>query len=603
MRHVALMLAAAAMPALLASAAADARQSPAIDVSGFAPAMTWRNIGPLDGDAQPAASTGRIATDADFPYRVCSSGTGGGSACVAKRGASGAITMRDWDPLAFGQDGGIATDPNDPNIVIGGRLARYDRRTGQTHDVRPPSGEFSRAGRAAPILYPPAESRALLYGTNAVWRSNDNGEHWTRISNDLTRGGAIATIAASAVDPEVIWAGTDDGLVHLTRDAGKTWANVTPPDATAPASVSRIDASHFDTRSAYAALDAVAADDRRAHLYRTRDNGQTWVDITAGLAAGTTVHVVREDPVRRGLLFAGTAESVYVSFDDGDSWQPLTFNLPATAVRDIVIKGDDVIVGTEARGIWILDDMTPLRQITADILERAGTFLFRPAAAWRVRARAGQPQRRADATSWPNPPDGATINYLIGTAATGPVTLEIIEYPPAPTATPSIVPGRPSGRGNGRVIRRYSSEDAGEARIPATPGLHRVVWDLAAERARGPLALPGTYTIRLTVNGRAYAQALILRQDPRVRTSMADLTLQYTLSRRLIGLMDQLQAAARAATASARRDAIDAAYAPLPDLYARLQDADARPTAALEAEIADAIARAERALAGGPPTV
>jgi hypothetical protein len=600
MRRAALALAVAAIPFLVPSPRVAARQSAAIDISGFGAGLEWRNIGPALGDRETPISADRVTADADFPYRVCSNQSGGGAVCVASRGESGAITIRDWHPLAFDNGSGIAADPNDPNIVIGGRLARYDRRTGQTHDVRPPPGEFSRAGQRAPVLYPPAESRALLYGANAIWRSIDNGDHWTRISGDLSRGGAVSAIAASAVDPEVIWAGTDDGLIHVTRDAGKTWTNVTPPDVMAPMSVSQLDASHFDIRSAYAAIGAPGSDDRRPRLYRTRDNGQTWVDIARGLPAATTVHVVREDPVRRGLLFAGTAESVFVSFDDGDSWQPLTFNLPTTSVLDVVVKGDDLIAGTAGRGIWILDDMTPLRQITADVMNRAGTFLFRPATAWRVRPRADRLAGPASGElSRPNPPRGATINYLIGDAVTGPVTLEIIEYPPSPTTAPSIVPGRPSGRGNGRVIRRYSSDANGDAGIPVTPGFHRVVWDLAAERALGPLALPGAYTVRLTVNGRAYAQALILRQDPRVRTSIADLSLQYTLSRRLVELMDQLRMA-RDGAASERRAVIDAASAPLPDLYARLQDADARPTAALEAELTDAIARAERALAGGP---
>jgi hypothetical protein len=493
--------------------------------------------------------------------------------------------------------------------------------------------------RTAPVLFSPVEPRTLFFGANVIWKSITSGQSWTPISGDLsratwdapanvgtyrgtpdarsTRRGVVYTIAPSPIDANTIWAGTDDGTIHVTRDAGKTWTDATPSQLTPWAKVSIMDASHFDTNSAYAAINTLRLDDVKPYIYRTRNGGKTWQRITSGIPDGTAVNVVREDPLRRGLLFAGTEESVYVSFDDGESWQSLRLNLPSSSVRDLVIKDDDLVIGTHGRGFWILDDITPLRQITSDIITRAQTYLFKPTTGWRFRWNKNTDTPwPPDEPTMPNPPDGVTINYLLGPGVSGPVTLEILE--PAPGGTT-------------RVIRKYSSDDAAEPPVPtadrnipdqwirpqmtlaATPGLHRFVWDLRLPRPaaatfaypisaiygntpkepRGALVLPGAYLIRLTVNGRPYAQGMLVKMDPRVKTSIADLTLQYTLSKKISDLMQQLVAA----KAKGGGAAVDAAYAPLTDLVNALQDADVRPTAAVEATANAAIAAADAALA------
>ncbi len=604
-------------------------QGAVVTVNGGETWSSWYN--------QPTAQMYHVIADNAFPYRVCSGQQDSGSVCVSSRGDDGAITIRDWHPVGAEEWGYVAPDPNDPDTVFGGKLTRYDRRTGQSHDVMPPPGDRTRTLRTAPVLFSPVESRSLFFGANVIWKSVTSGQAWTAISGDLsrpswdapanvgtyratpgaasTRRGVVYTIAPSPIDANVIWAGTDDGLLHVTRDAGKTWTDVTPPQITAWAKVSIMDASHFDTNSAYAAVNTLRLDDVKPYVYRTRNGGKSWERVTRGIPDGTIVNVVREDPLRRGLLFAGTEQSVYVSFDDGDSWQSLRLNLPASSVRDLIIKDDDLVIGTHGRGFWILDDITPLRQITADVITRAQTYLFKPTTGWRFRWNKNTDTPwPPDEPTMPNPPDGVPINYLLGPDVTGPVTLEILD---------------PSG-GTNRMIRRFSSDDADEPLVPtanrnipdhwirpqmklsAAPGLHRFVWDLrlprpAADRfaypisaidgytpkePRGALVLPGAYLVRLTVSGRVYAQGLLVKMDPRVKTSVADLTLQFTLSMKISDLMQQLVDAKR----KGANAAIDAAYAPLTDLFNRLQDADVRPTAAVEAAANAAIAKAEAAI-------
>lgn len=622
-------------------------QGAVITVNGGETWSSWYN--------QPTAQMYHVIADNAFPYRVCSGQQDSGSVCVSSRGDDGAITIRDWHPVGVEEWGYVAPDPNDPDVVFGGKLTRYDRKTAQTHDVLPPQGavaslggiDLSRTLRTAPVLFSPIERSALFFGTNGIWKSLSSGQSWTAISGDLsratweapanvgtyrssadarsTRRGVVYTIAPSSIESAVLWAGTDDGLIHTTKDAGKTWIDVTPAQLTPWAKVSIMDASHFDVNSAYAAVNTLRLDDVRPYIYRTRNSGKTWDRITNGIPDGTTVNVVREDPIRRGLLFAGTEQSVYVSFDDGESWQSLRLNLPAVSIRDLIIKDDDLVIGTHGRGFWILDDITPLRQITADVITRAQTFLFRPTTGYRFRWNKNTDTPwPVDEPTMPNPADGVTINYLLGPGVSGAVTLEVLER-----VTPA--PGSPANAPLTRVIRRFSSDDADEPlvamadrnipdhwirpqqKLSAAPGLHRFVWDLRLPRPaadtfaypisaitgytpkepRGAFVLPGSYTLRLTVNGRAYAQPVTLKLDPRVKTSVADLTLQYTLSRKLTELMQQL-VDARTKSPSA---ALNAAYAPLTDLFNRLQDADVRPTAAVEAAATAAIAKAEAALA------
>lgn len=614
-------------------------QGAVITVNGGESWSSWYN--------QPTGQMYHVSADNAFPYRVCSGQQDSGSVCVSSRGDDGAITIRDWHPVGVEEWGYVAPDPADPDIVFGGKLTRYDRKTAQTHDVLPPQTEFARTLRTAPVLFSAIEPRALFFGTNAVWKSLTSGQTWTVLSGDLSRAtwnapanvgsyrgtpdaaasrrGVVYTIAPSPVDAKTIWAGTDDGLVHVTRDGGAAWTDVTPAQLTPWAKVSIMDASHFDVNTAYAAINSLRLDDLKPYIYRTRNGGKSWDRVTAGIPDGTIVNVVREDPQRRGLLFAGTEQSVFVSFDDGDSWQSLRLNLPPSSVRDLIIKDDDLVIGTHGRGFWILDDITPLRQITSDVITRAQTFLFRPTTGYRFRANKNTDTPwPPDEPTMPNPADGVTINYLLGPGVSGPVTLEVLER---------VIPGPGAGPNAPltRVIRTFTSDDADEPLVPlaernipdqwirpqqklaATPGLHRFVWDLRLPRPaadtfaypiaaiygdtpkepRGAFVLPGAYTLRLTVNGRAYAQGVTVRMDPRVKTSVADLTLQYTLSKRLTELMQQLVEARRKQPSPA----LDAAYAPLTALFIKLQDADVRPTAAVEAAVGAAIAKAEAALA------
>jgi photosystem II stability/assembly factor-like uncharacterized protein len=368
-------------------------QGAVITVNGGETWSSWYN--------QPTAQFYHVTADNAFPYRLCSGQQESGSACIRSRGDHGQITFREWSPVGASEYSYVAPDPLDPDILYGGTVSRFDRRTGQTQNVSPfpvRPAEF-RNLRTAPIMFSPADPHTLLFAGNTLWKTTDGGNRWTQISPDLTRKdsivpasvgvyattpsararhpGVIYALAPSPVSAGTIWAGTDDGLIHVTHDGGSTWTDVTPPDLVPWAKVSIMDAGHADSLTAYAAINTIRIDDHRPHIYRTHDGGRTWVHITTGIPDGGIVNVVREDPVRRGLLFAGTEQTVYVSFDDGDHWQSLRLNLPPTSIRDLIIKDDDVAVGTHGRSFWILDNITPLRQL-ADSVARADAFLYAP---------------------------------------------------------------------------------------------------------------------------------------------------------------------------------------------------------------------------------
>jgi len=347
------------------------------------------------------------------------------------------------------------------------------------------------------------------------------------------RLGVIYTIAPSPLRASMLWIGTDDGYIHLTNDDGKNWTNVTPTELTAWSKVTMMDASHFDVKEAYAAVERHQLEDYEPYIYRTRDSGKTWQKITTGLPSGVYVQTIKEDPLRRGLLFAGTELGAFVSFDDGDHWQSLQLNLPRASVRDLIIHGDDLIVATHGRGFWVLDNITALRQIDSQVAN-SNVVLFEPAVAINVAPPSdnGTPQPRDEPLA-ENPPFGAMIDYYLKNTASGPVVLEILD---------------PSGDS----IRRYSSDekpspvDPDTQNIPAfwrpTPqplsgaaGMHRWVWDLRptppAARAGGqgggggggifgggrPTVLSGRYTVKLTVGGETFTQPLIVEPDPRVK--------------------------------------------------------------------------------------
>jgi photosystem II stability/assembly factor-like uncharacterized protein len=586
-----------------------------------------------------------VSTDNAFPYRVCSGQQESGSVCIRSRGDTGEITWQDWTPVAVEEYGYVAPDPLNPDIVYGGKVSRWDRRTGQHQDVGPVFGRGAngRVVRTMPVLFSPVNPRKLYHSTNVVWQTLNGGQSWDQISPDLTRPsweipnnvgiyatlpeaqptqrGVVYTIAPSYLDENTIWAGTDDGLIHVTRDGGKNWTNVTPPPLVPWAKVSLMDASHFDADTAYAAVNTYRLDDVRPHLYRTRDGGKTWTPITAGLPAGTIANAIREDPKRRGLLFAGLEQAVYVSFDDGDHWQSLRVNMPATSIRDLVIKDDDLVVATHGRSFWILDDITPLRQLTADI-PAADVHLFAPQQAWRFRWNKNtDTPLPPDEPAGENPPDGAIVHYYLKAAAKSPVTLEILDAA-------------------GAVVRRYSSADPPEPlvegrntpdywirphrELAATAGLHRFVWDVHHERPAvnnfsypisatphntprvpvGSWALPGTYTVRLTVDGRTLTEPLTVKMDPRVTAPPQDIKVQYDTSRAIDALLRRSQAALgeirklpnRTPAITDVEQRLTRSSQPLGQLFNTVEQTDAAPTPVAIAAWRSASAAVEAAL-------
>ncbi|MEO7042251.1 MAG: glycoside hydrolase, partial [Gemmatimonadaceae bacterium] len=347
-------------------------QGATISVNGGETWSSWYN--------QPTAAFYHVATDNRFPYRVYGAQQESGSAVVSSRGNDGAVTFREFHPVAVEEYGYVALDPLDSNNVFGGKVTRFDMVTGQTQNVAPEAlrGRNYRFDRTAPLIFSYADPHTLYLGSNVLFKTSNGGHSWDIISPDLTREdppvppllgefasadpahghhrGVIYSIAPSYHDANVIWIGTDDGLIQLTRDGGKTWSNVTPSTITPWSKIAQLDASHFDDQTVYAAVNRFRLDDLRPHIYRTHDGGKTWKEIDSGLPDDASVNVVREDPVRKGLLFAGTETTVYVSFDDGDHWQTLRQNLPATSIRDLVVKDSDLVVATHGRSFWILDD-------------------------------------------------------------------------------------------------------------------------------------------------------------------------------------------------------------------------------------------------------
>ncbi len=536
-------------------------QGAIITVNGGQTFSSWYN--------QPTAQFYHVSTDNAFPYNVLGGQQESGSVGIASRGNDGQITFREWHPVGVEEYGYVAADPLNPNIIYGGKITKFDKRTGQVQNIAPEavrSGKY-RFVRTAPVLFSPIDNKTLYFAGNVLFKTQNGGHSWDIISPDLTRDkyddiplsigiytnedmkkmprrGVIYTVAPSPKDINTIWAGTDDGLIHVTRDGGKKWQNVTPPGISIWSKISLMDASHFDANTAYAAVNRIRLDDMKAHIYRTKDGGKTWKEITNGLP-NDPINAVREDPKRKGLLFAGSERAVYVSFDDGENWQSLRLNMPATSIRDLVIKDDDIVVGTHGRSFWILDDITNLRQVTPSV-KTAEATLFKPQTAVRVRwnqyTDTPMPQEEP---AGDNPPDGAIINYFLKENVKNEVILEIFDA-------------------KGTSIRRFSSNDK-PYEIPAVniplywirpqqilsaeAGAHRFVWDLrytplnvpprypiaavyqnTAPDPTSPWVLLGNYNVKLTVNGKTYTQSLTVKGDPRVKTSTADLKMIHDLS-------------------------------------------------------------------------
>jgi photosystem II stability/assembly factor-like uncharacterized protein len=484
------------------------------------------------------------------------------------------IPPTEWHPVGGGETGFTASDPTDPNIVYageyGGYISRYDERTRQAKSIGvypfDPSGHGAsdlkyRFQWTAPILISPHDPRVIYHAANVLFKSSDAGMHWERISPDLTTndrdkqkwsGGPITgdntgaeyycTIFAIAESPRqkgVLWAGSDDGLVHVTTDGGKNWTNVTKniPDMPQWGTVDCIEASPFDAHTAYVVVDAHRLDDPRPYLYRTGDLGQTWKRLTDGLPQDVYLHAVREDPKHRGLLYVGTEAGVAFSVDDGARWRQLKLNLPPVAVTDLVVKDDDLVVGTNGRSIWILDDLTPVRALASGGLEK-GLALLPPVPAVRYRY-AGHEGRRPRWDYGTNPPDGALLHYFLPAKPKGEITLEILDAKgqTVNTLTSKKEDDERAEKRPREVEQEETDKGPEKHPLPTAPGLHRVVWDLrhaggriiedakldSGEPRVGPLAIPGRYTLKLTVEGQTLTRPLVIVLDPRERVgALAD---------------------------------------------------------------------------------
>ena len=524
-------------------------------------------------DNQPTAQFYHVTTDTVTPYRVYGAQQDSGTVAIISRSDDGSIDRSDWYDVGGGEAGYIAPDPADPNIVYAadyqGNITRYDRHIGQVKAITE-QPELSDAHGAAnlehrfqwtaPVLLSPHDPNTLYHAGERLFKTTDGGVHWQTISPDLTRndkekqkvsGGDITiddsgteyydtifALAESPLNKGMLWVGTDDGLIQLTQDEGKTWTNITPKDMPEWSRISQIDASTFDAGTAYVAVDRHQFDDLRPYIYKTSDYGKTWTKLGQGIPDTAFVRVVREDPKRRGLLYAGTETGVYVSFNDGANWRPLQLNLPTTPVHDLVIKNDDLVLATHGRAFWILDDVSPLRQYSDDVAQK-DVLLYAPATAYRIQAGASG-ERHPSTLRGQNPPGGAVIYYFLKDA------------PKAETETKVEILDA-----SGKVIRKYSSAEFDTLEEPPDPddkkpekqlkpeaGLNRFVWDLRYEEAhhvpgyylweygagaRGPVAVPGHYQVRLTVGGQSQTASFDLKLDPRVQVSQPDLEQQLNL--------------------------------------------------------------------------
>jgi photosystem II stability/assembly factor-like uncharacterized protein len=613
----------------------------------------------------------RVSTDYDFPYHVCGPQQDSGSACVASRSDFGEIRPYDWYSGGGFENGFLIADPLDKRYMYTQGwyhvLRRFDKQTSQVIVLYQPTAD-DRFGSAPPLAFSPQDPHILYMASQYVMASNDRGETWKKISPDLTGpegvpppnpdlptsgiraapvpGGNIQALAPSPVTAGVIWAGTSLGRVEVTRDNGATWKNVTPPNA-APGAINIIDASHTNAGTAYVAL---LSRDSHPHIYRTIDFGASWQEIANGLEDGFVVRVVREDPADPNIVYAGTVAGAYVSFDKGDHWQSLQLNLPTTVISDMTIKNNDLVISTYGRGFWILDDISPLRQARAAMASTApGAFFLKPSTVSRARWDNTQdtpmpPEMKVG----DNPPEGAILDYYLPSAAksitltiTDPAGSMIREYSSVPPPVDPTMPNVPEYWLMPPMV------------LPTSAGHHRVNWDLRYENPRtmnygysgnlleyreytlswhalpgltprttivGPMVLPGSYSAKLTVDGRTLTQPITVVADPRIPVTQAGLAAQFKLQQRIVaGINATFQAinyvtdlraaiAARVTESAGKPDAaalasaaqaLDAALVPLAtgpasfgtahrDLGRRLNDqtvADAAPTASIVAGV------------------
>ena len=522
---------------------------------------------------QPTGQFYHVVTDNQFPYWVYGAQQDSNAIATPSRSRYRSLNFHDWRPIDAGDENGyIAPDPLNPGVVFGGFVARQDFSDEQVQQMPPTFGQPGKYRRTwtLPLVFSPIDQHVLYFGSQVLFRTADGGNSWQVISPDLTREdpgvppnldattaadtprgkrrGVIYTIGPSYVQAGEIWAGTDDGQIQLTQDEGKTWENVTPPELTPWSKVTHIEASHSDAGTAYAAVDRHRLDDYQAYLYRTRDFGKSWQRISDGIPEGSFLNCVREDPARKGLLYACTEKGAYVSLNDGDDWESLQLNLPVTSVRDLVVHESDLVIATFGRSFWILDNVTPLRQMDAHVAA-ADAWLFRPEAA--IRMRTGSDQGTPvpmDEFLAANPPEGAVLDYYLKERASAPIQLEIFDS-------------------EGNLVRRFASDDVLHKTNPndvpiqmewvrdpkpllAEAGMHRFVWDLRYAMPKGvrrsfwgpagPLAAPGNYTVKLTTKGKSSTQPLTIRLDPRVKTPQDALTRQFGLASKLAARLGEV---------------------------------------------------------------
>ena len=564
---------------------------------------TWSSI-----MNQPTAQFYHVATDDQWPYRIFGAQQDNTTVSIVSRSDDGVITADDWYSVGGGESGYIAPKPGDPNTIVAGAytgtMTRYDVRTKQTKDISVWLNNYD--GWAArdvpnrfqwtyPIIYSPHDPRVLYATANRVFRSTNDGDSWEAISPDLTlhdqrtlgpAGGPItydmtgtewyATIFAFAESPvtaDVLWAGSDDGLIHVSRDRGKTWTNVTPAAMAKFTRVSIIEPSHFDPGTAYVAANRYQLDDFAPYLYKTTDYGKSWTKISTGIPSGAYTRTIREDPVRRELLYAGTETGAYYSVDDGAHWRSLQLNLPRTSVRDLAIHGSDLIAATHGRGMWVLDDITSLRQLT-DSVRSARVHLFPPDTA--IRFSGGHAFTRS---AGENPPAGVIVDYWLSSALvpSDSIKLEFLdaagqvirtfsgEAPPdtvksaaySRLAADTLVPRETFERiaADTAALKTRGSRETeddtlafafSDSVVHARAGLNRFVWDLHYPdlhqvkgvvndegSTRGPFVSPGAYTVRLTAAGRVLTRLFVVRGDPRLETTQAEYDAQVALSRQV----------------------------------------------------------------------
>jgi photosystem II stability/assembly factor-like uncharacterized protein len=535
-------------------------------------------------DNQPTAQFYHVITDTGTPYRVYGSQQDSGTVAIASRSDDGSIDRSDWYDVGGGEAGYIAPYPPDPNIVYAadyqGNITLFDKRTGQVKSIteQPEISDARGAGNlehrfqwTAPVLISPHDPNTLYHGGERLFKTTDGGAHWQAISPDLTRndkskqqpsGGDITlddtgteyydtifAVAESPIAKGLIWVGTDDGLIQITRDEGKTWTNVTPKEMPEWSRISQVEASPHDAGTAYVAAERHQSDDLHPYIYKTSDYGKTWTKLTKGIPETTFVRAVREDPKKRGLLYAGTEDGIFVSFNDGADWQSLKLNLPTTPIHDLVIKDSDLVVATHGRAFWILDDVSPLRQFTDDIAKK-DMHLYAPGDAYRIQAGASGEHHPSKLTGQ-NPPVGTVIYYYLKDA------------PKAGTETKIEILDAA-----GAVIRAYSSAETEPLEEPLRPddkkpekeikpeaGLNRFVWDLRYQEARrvpgyylweygggahGPVAVPGHYQVRLTVGSESQTASFEVKLDPRVHVTQADLEQQFNLLAQIHAQLDRV---------------------------------------------------------------